>query len=523
MANRKPRSGRSGNRTNSNSNRGNNRSSADYSNPAVSESTGANSSSIGSLYAASAQLLKDAGSHSFNNPTGDPVDLGVPCYGGSTTLQAFPGILAVNTMIIPGIASSNDDPINVAARNNYTFVRKGNSGAANYDPAEQMMVFQAMDSIYTLWYECKRTYGIINTYSQYNKYIPDALCRAVGVDPSNLRLNLANFRYRLNVIANKIRQIPYPKSMKITDRHIELFSNVYADARNDKAALYLFNLNNVWQLMNPTPSGGNIRCENQNLGAPGGTAPYTTKLNKLEQLIASVNSNLEIGNITGDINKVYDASGLRSIEDVPEDYKVHPTYDEYVLNQIHNSVSLDSVTLSDIGSDTETGLITFSVSATGSTQLNNCNKIIDMPNDDPTPGEVMDATRLTQSVSSVAVTPSAGVYQYTINTTGSEIVQGYYLIYNVVTGSSKTLTFNRIVSNQQGDDWYGSTGRISNALLEQFDWHPLIYTEDQMADETVALLPIQGDISNYTTFSNFDLSKLNQTAMLSLYDVPVNR
>lgn len=147
-----------------------------------------------SWYAKTPQLLRDAASLSFNNALGAVVQEFNTQYNVSgevnvtlaSTINRLPGIIRFRYAPVPGVANDYTSPVNLAAQNQYTFIRHANSGAKNYDAPDLMLYFMAINSIYNMINLGKRAYGLAMTYDQRNYYLPKGIVEAAGFDPKRL-------------------------------------------------------------------------------------------------------------------------------------------------------------------------------------------------------------------------------------------------------------------------------------------------------------------------------------------------
>lgn len=163
-------------------------------------------------YAVTEQIAKDIGSIPYNKLPGASVKLEAIVNGEKSALSYMPqSVCVLRYLTTCGRATERTSGINMAAVQLYTFVRHANSGARNYEAADLMMYILAMRDIYAEYFELKRVIGLAMSYTYTNKNLPDLLIQACGVDPIDLRRNLAQYRGRLNVLAEKINSWAVPK------------------------------------------------------------------------------------------------------------------------------------------------------------------------------------------------------------------------------------------------------------------------------------------------------------------------
>nr|AVX53818.1 putative capsid [Marmot picobirnavirus] len=481
-----------------------------------------------SWYARNPQLLRDAGSLSFNNPLGAQLRFNDVIPANSTFqavsgMDVIPGVMRISFRPVPGVSRDNSSPVNIAARNIYSFVRHANSGHTNYDSPDLMLYLLAMDNLYMMFNLGKRAYGLARYYSQYNRYVPDELIVAAGFDPADLRRNLANLRYGLNVIAAKLNAFAVPNSMTLFTRHSWMVSNVYKDADEPKAQLYLWTPSEYF-VYNETgsPRGGYLQITTNQLWK------VEEYLESLNVAVAAVVESEDLNIMSGDILKAYGTGKLWTLGPIGEEYAIEPVYNVEVLNQMHNTTMFYRAgtqpwtTRDNIRQDPDTGAILcgeqqltpFVSNAAGAHQ--GFPIMINMPRGDVTPDMVMVATRNTTQL---RISDAADVETVNIDSMGSEMITGF-TIYTKELDSSTANTYTVLPFNSIVVIPTSGSSQVTMAELVQisnFDWHPILYLTT--GDTFVGYL---GDISNNTLIDANTLEKLHSTALLSELDVPVS-
>lgn len=168
-----------------------------------------------SWYAQNPELLMDSASISYNTAVGTPLHLMEYAAGPNSPLSwtnyyAIPGIYTMRVAPIPGYTIDNSSPINIAARNLYSFVRYVNSGHANYDPVDLMIYVLAMDSLYSFVAWLRRIYGELQLTSQYNRYLPEQQVRCEGLDYDDLVRHIVDLRAFINTFQLKLGTFVIP-------------------------------------------------------------------------------------------------------------------------------------------------------------------------------------------------------------------------------------------------------------------------------------------------------------------------
>lgn len=290
-------------------------------------------------YAVNEQLLKDVGSYSFTWPLGDRLPYSNDeIYGNN----AIPGIFAIYTNFTPGVAVNQNSPVNTAARNIYSYVRHANSGHANYDAPDLMLYLLAMDSIYAFHSFLKRVYGVASVFTYENRYLNEALLRAMRVNPQSVRSNLADLRAFINLYAVKIGSLCIPNSMPFMARHMWMYQNYYVDSDTPKAQIYLYTPNMFFRY--GLDSTGKGMLYNDSFSRENDAEWNVDDLIQYGyQLIDAVLASEDMNIMSGDILKAFGADGVYKSYGIEETYQVLPTYSPEVQSQIENLTALGNV------------------------------------------------------------------------------------------------------------------------------------------------------------------------------------
>lgn len=480
-----------------------------------------------SWYAASAELLRDSASLSYNNAIGVKMDLGIDNYLGNPSkcpgLKSSPGIMAFNVVTGPGTSKDNSSAVNIAARNVYSFVRHQNSGHTNYDSPDLMMYLLAMDEIYAYYNNLKRVYGVLATYSIKNRYMPAAIVKSLGFDYSDLLQHLPELRYYINVLCNKINTLCVPATMSYMIRHSWLFSNIYADSDSPKAQLYVFRqyIYRTYeeQVLPATLTSHYLpfNCTYDDIRAIG------------DEMLSKVIESEDMNIMSGDILKAYGEGGLFRVTPIDENYTVAPVYNEEVLMQIENMTILPAGSFnSNITYNVDTNTIIYNPTVKSSAIGWATNRIINMHKSEVQPSDTMVATRLMVQPTRETIKedePSQCVFNLT--SMGSEVIAGAAMYYYDTDDSDnwvlKRTDFDSIIYYEPDD--YDPTDLSTVTMIEKFDWHPciwLIFHSGQTGrlnfNET-DLVGYSFDLENYTIIDHLTLTKMHDTAILSEFGI----
>ena len=291
-------------------------------------------------YAQDEQLLRDAASFPYSWPLGNRLNLGPNA--PEVNKGSLPGIMGIWTAPTFGWSDNPNSPINVAARNIYSYVRHANSGHANYDAPDLMLYLCAMDSVYSYLAYLKRIYGVVSTYSYTNRYYPKAVVQAMGVDFDDIQANLADFRGFINTFAVKVGSMCIPASMSYMAKHMWMYSGLYLDSQQDKAQTYLFSPSFLYKYDLDMDGAGMLKCLNMSdyLAVTRDGQPPLLKFSGLRKaagdMLDPILRSEDMNIMSGDILKAFGPNGIYLVSSIGETYTVLPTYEPEVLDQIQN-------------------------------------------------------------------------------------------------------------------------------------------------------------------------------------------
>lgn len=470
-------------------------------------------------YGPESQLMKDAAQLSFATTTGLELDFNDSAnrWTGDFTknIDYMPGVMSLTVAPTFGELKDWSSPFNVAVRDMYSFIRHANSGHSNYDAANLGMYLIAYDSACTYYAWMVRLYGLMRTVIVRNSYTPRSLVWAAGGDYDDLVTQLADFRGYINSFAARLFALKVPSKLHMIERHMWLFTHVFADSPVDKASFYVFRPAGFWLYdLGTTPETTAIKLSSADEARLIGIKNFgETILNKL--------LNDEDFNImSGDIIKAYGDNVFR-INMIAEDYAVMPVYDPEVLMQIHNAtlICTDTPTLSnsiqgmwkiqeDTSETSNVGALVATtdlpIKETDSTYLQSLayagfKHLLDMPTAFPTPAEVCVATRLMVSLKAA----DRGSLKF--DALGTEVIL-------------------RATIMTSADDHVGTRVNADAAYdLEKFDWHPYLWrgVVASQGDEIdgAQMIGIYGDIDNYTLVDHATLYNIHRAAMLGMFEM----
>lgn len=483
---------------------------------------------MASLYDAQQQLSRDAATLAFSQALGVPFEVKsqaiVNTNNTLTELQeTIPGILRIGTTPTAGGWLTPVSAVNIAARNVYSWVRHANSGHSNYEAVDLMIYILAMAQIYRVYAWLKRVYGLAQTYSLRNRYIPRKLISMMGIDFEDLYANLADFRYRLNALGVRIGSLAVPNTFPYFIEAVDNISRVFTDSESAKAQLYFFDIDQVLKYDPYTAStGGRLEPMTWTLG---GHVEYTVDaiFAKANSLIDPIVNDEDMNIMSGDIIKAYGVDNLVKISGVSEDYAVIPEYDPEVLSQIENMTVFDGVRNDSLTIYQENGALASKPKFESADPAPTIAKLISSRKDNPSELDVLVMTRF------AAIAPAVST-----STTNSDyrkfVMEGHVLPTFIVTSLYVAHDTEQTGHAHQPLVFLYGPGLVNDLApiglgytmfdLSQFDWAPIrpvwhCHTETR----NYKLTSYFGDVDNYTVLSAEDLRKIHDTALLSLFNV----
>lgn len=468
-----------------------------------------------SWYAGSAQLLKDAASLAFSNPQGIAVDepgIYLPSYP-INVYYAEPSI---------GKANLASDPVTVAARQIYSFVRHANSGSANYEAPDLMMYLLAMGELYSVYGWLTRAYGLLRFFNGMNRAVPKHLFDLLGLQYDDFIQHIADYRLFINQTVRKINSFFVPKHLPYFMRKLFIYSGVYKDSPEDKAEIFFLQPESFLQFDGTSdPNGSKLRryVVPTMANSPMTFSQLVTYVNNLmDPLLAEEDINI----MSGDILKAYQKDVL-ALNEIDENYLVVPEFSGEMIAQFHNASVLyhNSIPGSSFEvTQTSTGVIqqtkVVSIAATNvATGLSNTAfskpQILDA-DDDTSPEYVMTATRL-KAFGNIT-TNGSGDEIFTITECGTEVIvkAATLMISNTGTAIYQGLPF---AVDAMGSNAAGELG-ATDTVVARVHYAPLRYVYNSTNSYTNA---IHGEINNFTLLLPYTQYKMDTVAFLSLFGV----
>lgn len=472
---------------------------------------------------------------SFANPAGYPItiesDEVVPTFSGSV-VAAMPGIAVLN--YAPGVGYSVDgsSAINTAARMVYTAMRKVNAAGSTYDPSDLMMYLMATDSLIQFHAWMCRVYGVLTAYSTTNRYVGDALLRAMGVNPADVRKESQTLLGYINMFAARAADFCAPKSMPIFERHAWMCTGIFADGPEEKAQYYMYNPSILYKYVETSSEPGYLEAKAFGIAetttvsnyawTSGGAKSVSQIMSFGEDILNTMVNSQDTRNMSGDIRRAFGAENMRQLPFIDAGFTVVPIYSQEVLYQIHNTMftgamplSLDTFNIKqDAGID---GYIRY---APRFRRPNSgaFTRFIDLGINDPSPELVLVASRNMFAGTNLEFTiplpstPAQEDYEFRPTVFGSELVNFISLYYY---SNANTLSSADLYNLS-----FTTTTINSYVYMAGFAYSPWMHNATYNSGAVFWSRPI-GLSENYATISREQLFDMHNACLLSLFNIPL--
>ena len=525
-------------------------------------------------YAREPQLLFDSANLPWSDAFGSPLKLfdgnvsaskmgSVKVTPVSTDLQDYaesiPGIWTSYCVPSIGYTKDRNDPINQMANQLYTQVRYANSGRKNYDPADLLIYTLTIEEMYSFINWCRRLYAYCFMYSQLNMYLGRSMLVANGVNPEDLKMNLANFRMWLNTFITNVSSYVIPSDVTYIQRKLFMYAGYYIENPygNIKDQLYQFAPLGFYTFTLDSGSKGALQIAylKGNSVSDVKTA-FDSDSKRLtasdimvfgNALLSKITGDEDFGLMSGDILKAF-GDRIVGLDDQLPESGIIPVYDPYVLSQFKNTTIIDyramgidasgtAVTISGLpaGSVTQdaTGnIVSYQVvnNGTGGEETEDTyiqlqmRKVLSVENPQPGPGDVIEATRFTIGYRKQYSDVNDGCFCLE---SGTELV----VLGSILTNSSNSSTSLEWVYNSVAVVTLSTSGTadysdlVSLATpLGRFKFAPNLYMARIALTSTTAGSLVSYNLisnnDNYTTIGNNEIEKLHRCALFSLFFVP---
>lgn len=297
-------------------------------------------------YAPTQQLLRDTATYPFANAVGNSIR--TISRTDDDYLASIPGIMKLSYMPTFGALTDKTSPLNMSSRNIFSFMRHGISGIRHYNANDVLTYLVPMTSIFSYWTWLTRLYGIHRYYVLRNKYVPEAIFTALGVDYDDFCNHLADFRAKMNTVSAKLSSYAIPNTMPIMARQLQLCSSIYKDAPHDKAQIFMYSPVGFYKY-NPkkyatggccefTPFMHNIESDGDLVETYKKSWTVAELFQYFETLIDPIFEDEDFNLIAADIETSFGTQRCAKLLSIPDDYSILPEYSPEMVEQTQNAI-----------------------------------------------------------------------------------------------------------------------------------------------------------------------------------------
>lgn len=489
-------------------------------------------------YMKNPRLIADAAKVPFGYQLGSKLnigDLGLDNNYWSSEDYRLPGIMALDMISIPGVATDADDGVNLAATGLFQYIRKNLSTYSQYAAADVMMYVLAVQEIYAQYANIQRCFGIANTYSATNLYYPKRLLKA-GYDFSNAAFNtlingMNDYRAQFNNLIYKASSIYLPTDFSMTKRMAWLYSNYWIDSASYKGQLYIHRMAYTHIIDETSSEQGTMLVT-----IPmGGTMQLM--LNGFSQSIERIRNSDSMLKIAADMRRAFEGHQVWRLAYQDENYMVLPAYSPEVLSQIHNmsitSPISDNISTGDLASwnvtqDVDKNIVLCKPRWTDVDDpamrydFVNCDstKMLDFNHDAVTTEELVEATRNQVQVTGW-ITEEGGYVRNYLTSSGADVCLSARIIQMTENDANVEYSYNGvwIGSDATSDPAYAATPVMNMAMYAMFDWAPIMYLCYPRVNSFAYVVPF-ASLNNYSKISSDNLAQLNRNVLCSMWSIP---
>lgn len=386
------------------------------------------------------QLLTSAGSLIFSRRYGD-LYKSLSYAGSNYTInnsgnRSVAGVMRAVYYPFVAAEGTEADPINIAAKNIYTWLRHKNSGAKVFEQSDVIQVLLSSGSVKAALEFAKKLLRCVASYSAVNRFAMRHIIPYTDAEFTNMVSNLANYTARLNMLIAKATSIIIPKDIPLFSRWKWLSANVFKDDQLQKCSYYTFQPEVLWHY-----DWANHKCTTSSLL----TSTFASLLSAIETEINNLLSYDDYGTISGDILKAYGEGNIDVTTGMNLGEIQDPTYDMDAVNQFKNMVVAQHTYDYEIDQVSANSQLLHTVCTTSAVQTALPGKFVydgssDSPvdagftylpklvvsSDHPTVEECVEQTRLSYVIKTADVN---GDIRYYLPEVGTEVITGLKAMY----------------------------------------------------------------------------------------------
>lgn len=313
-------------------------------------------------YDTNPSLTTDAANLSFMYAAGQSFNLNDPNFSGETL--EWPGVIALYLTPSVGKQVTPTDPLNIASMQQFTFVRKNKAGNLPFDAPDLMVMTLAMADVYSYLNYLIRAYATVQLYTMQNNHIPNTLLQAMGIDAADLRANLPQFRWGVNLLIEQAAAIAVPANVKLYRRRAFLYQNLYTEGTSIKDQIYMYSPF-AFGKFNPGLSADSGSFLEMVRFYDPITYPNGRNVAQLiqygQELLYAVFENADVQSMSAFNLEAYGVDGIMKLQVLSEVVPIVPVFNITVLEQFKNA-DVASSSFTDWGAGTNsTSLATFNV------------------------------------------------------------------------------------------------------------------------------------------------------------------
>lgn len=278
--------------------------------------------------------------------------------------NAVPGLATIYFAPTPGLTyEGNASAVNLAGRDQYTFLRYSNSRNAPYEAPDLILAELCIDSILMLINMGIKAYSVMKNNPYQNAYYPSAILKNMGfsyLDFSNDPQRLLGI---LNNAISQVNRIAIPGDLALTIRHSYLVSGLFLDAESPMAQTYQFVPSSYYMWMEGEGTLGNPNyadsvtiddlAPDYNIAKGLTISQYAGAINKLLQPLLGSQSVMD--NMSGDILKAYGTENLLIMNPVDTNNVLVPIRSTSILGMIENLTIIPHLSNLDVTQSTDFG------------------------------------------------------------------------------------------------------------------------------------------------------------------------
>lgn len=451
--------------------------------------------------------------------------------------------------------------LNQAADTTYSYLVHANSRNYAYNSSDLFILIMAGSQVFAAIEAMKRAYGLLKRYVETSAYMPDSELKAMGFDPEDMRKQFSHMWFDINLLISQSRQVWIPTTFPFITRWMDMNSNFYKDAEGPYAQEYIFVQQEYYQYNEIASStGGSLsvalyesidaqgdptsipfRCGWQSDSAGYITHTWSQWVSLVQGMITRLMNSEDRGIIYGDLLNAFGADRILAIPEIAADYAIEAEYSPEISMQIEN-MTVWRAKLWDGWLQVENRIVPYVTGGDGGANYSSYTRdnwsLNFHTTSNPTPEMFLLATRfMTMGARQVAI-PKLN------KTTGEVTAEAKWL---PITAGSEIITETTIVQYPltgpftEGDAVRFRTSGTSATIYEtaltamSFDWHPfvaIVNSDINVSAPTAAnardglhlagntTSRTYGDYDRYAAIRWEEVSRINDVAFMSLYDVP---